>query len=114
MVKGAFDELNVGGETARVYASPSRGQSPSVVVFHPWWGLNDDVIAYADQLADSGFWVVAPDLVRGRLASTVEEAERLASSKDDDHAEAVALAAIDQLAGSSGSTKIGVVGLPVG
>src|SRR5213592_1721502 len=114
MVKGAFDELNVGGETARVYASPSRGQSPSVVVFHPWWGLNDDVIAYADRLAGAGFSVVAPDLVRGRLASTVEEAELLASSKDENHADAVALAAIDRLAGSEGARRIGALGFSMG
>lgn len=45
-----------------------------VVVLHPWWGLNDDVVAYADQLADGGFAVVVPDLYEGRLATTIEEA----------------------------------------
>src|SRR5882672_9365124 len=97
MVNGRFEELAVGGETARLYASGTGGTKPGVVVYHPWWGLNDDVIAYADRLAGAGFSVVAPDLVRGRVASTVEEAELLASGKDEDRADAVALAAIDRL-----------------
>src|SRR2546426_4631838 len=105
MVSGGFEELAVGGQPARLYASGIADTKPSVVVFHPWWGLNDDVIAYADRLAAAGFSVVAPDLVRGRLASTVEEAERLASSKDEDHANAVALAAIDRLAASNGASR---------
>jgi carboxymethylenebutenolidase len=114
MVSGGFEEVAGGGEPARLYVSGTVGTTPGVVVFHPWWGLNDDVIAYADRLAGAGFSVVAPDLVRGRVASTVEEAERLASDKDDDHADAVALAAIDRLAGSDGASRIGAVGFSMG
>ncbi len=113
MANGKFDELAVGGEPARVYAS-GAGTTPWAVVFHPWWGLNDDVIAYADRLAGVGFSVVAPDLVRGRVASTVEEAERLASEKDDDHADAVALAVIDRLTTSGSVARIGTVGFSMG
>lgn len=109
---GKFDELAVGGESARLYAC--GGHAPHVVVFHPWWGLNDDVMAYADQLAAAGFSVVAPDLVRGRIASTVEEAERLVSEKDEDHADAVALAAIDRLIAADGASKVGAVGFSFG
>jgi carboxymethylenebutenolidase len=109
----SFQELVVHGEPARLYASGSSDATAGVVVFHPWWGLNDDVIAYAERLAGAGFSVVAPDLVRGRLASTVEEAERLASGKDEDHADAVALAAIDRLA-SRGGASIGAVGFSMG
>ena len=114
MARGRFEELAVGGETARLYASGTGGTNPDVVVFHPWWGLNDDVIAYADRLAGAGFSVVAPDLVRDRVASTVEEAERLASSKDDDHADAVALATINRIAPSDGAPRVGAVGFSMG
>ena len=105
---GRFEELSVGGETVRLYASATGGTR--VVVFHPWWGLNDDVIAYADRLAGAGFSVVAPDLVRGRVASTIEDAERLVEEKDEDHADAVALAAIDRL----GAARVGAVGFSFG
>ena len=76
MARGRFEKLDAGGESVRSYASGAGDASAGVVVFHPWWGLNDDVIAYADRLAGAGFEVVAPDLVRGRIAATVEEAER--------------------------------------
>lgn len=114
MGSGKSEALIVGSETTRLYANGAGATSPGVVVFHAWWGLNDDVIAYADRLAGAGFSVVAPDLVRGRVASSIEEAESLAEDKDEAHADAVALAAIDQLAGSNGAREIGVVGFSMG
>src|SRR5262249_36012053 len=110
--RGAFDALEIGGESVRLYTSGSRGKR--VVVFHPWWGLNDDVIAYSDRLAEAGFSVLAPDLVRGQTASTIEEAERLAEGKDDAHADAVALAAVDRLAGPNATGQIGALGFSMG
>jgi len=114
MGRGRFEELAVAGETARLYVGGTRATAPGIVVFHPWWGLNDDVIAYADRLAGAGFSVVAPDLVRGTLASTIEEAERLLSGLDEKHADAVALAAIDRIAMSNGAANIGAVGFSMG
>ena len=112
---GDFETIDAGGRTARQYVvGDGSPGTPGVVVLHPWWGLNDDVIAYTDRLAAAGFEVVAPDLVRGRIASTIEEAEALASSKNDDHANAVALAAIDRLAVSSKAPRIGAVGFSMG
>src|SRR5262245_54174530 len=102
MPAGKFEALTVGSEPVRVYTNlvddrPVGSMASflwsGVVVYHPWWGLGDDVLAYADRIADAGFSVMAPDLVRGRTAATIEDAERLVSEKDDDHADAVALAA---------------------
>lgn len=114
MASGGFEQLAVGDEKVRMYASGAGDLRPRVVVFHPWWGLDDDVIAYADSLAGEGFSVLAPDLVRGRVATTVEEAERLVQGKNDDHADAVALAAVDQLPLSMGPVRIGAVGFSMG
>jgi carboxymethylenebutenolidase len=115
MASGTFETLGVGDERVRLYASGTRDSTPGVVVFHPWWGLNEDVIAYVDRIAGAGFPAVAPDLVRGRLASTVEEAERLAAGVDQDHADAVAMAAIDRLAASApGGSTFGAVGFSFG
>jgi carboxymethylenebutenolidase len=113
-VYGEFQELTAGDQPVRVYAAGTHDAAPGVVVFHPWWGLNDDVIAYADRLAGAGLAILAPDLVRGRIATTVEEAERLVSGVDGRHADAVALAAIDRLAATDGSTRIGAVGFSFG
>ncbi len=96
---GTFERIEVGGTTSRLYAAGDVGPGAAgVVVFHPWWGLNDDVIAFADRLAAAGFTVVAPDLFGGRVASTVEGAERLAGGADEAAVDAIALAAVDHLA----------------
>lgn len=113
MSSGGFESLSVAGEEPRLYVRDTGGASRRVVVFHPWWGLNEDVITFVDRLAGAGFSVVAPDLVRGGIASTVEDAERLASGADQNHADAVALAAIDRLAGPEGE-KVGTVGFSFG
>ena len=57
--------------TSRVYTAGEAGSgTPGVVLFHTWWGLNDDVVAYADRLAAAGFAVLAPDLFGGQVTST--------------------------------------------
>src|SRR5262245_48145840 len=112
MTGGRFEQLPIGGESARVHVCGAGQGAQGVVVFHPWWGLNDDVLGYADRLGAAGFVVLAPDLVRGRVATTIDEAERLASEKDEAHADAVALAAIDRLA--AGGAAIGTVGFSMG
>jgi carboxymethylenebutenolidase len=110
MARGRYEDLMVGAERVRCYAA---GTGPGVVVFHAWWGLNDDVVIFAERLAGQGFSVLAPDLVRGRIASTIEDAEKLATEKSEAHADSVALAAIDRLTGDS-PAKLGTVGFSMG
>lgn len=51
---------------------------PGVLLLHAWWGLNDDVRAYAKRLRDEGFAVEMPDLYGdGRTADTIAGAEKL-------------------------------------
>jgi carboxymethylenebutenolidase len=108
---GSFEDLAVGDDRARVYRV---GAGPrAVALFHAWWGVNDDVLAYADRLAGSGFAVLAPDLVRGRRATTVEDAERIVTTNDEAHSDAVALAALDRLV-TEGATRVGTVGFSFG
>jgi carboxymethylenebutenolidase len=117
---GAFESLDVGGASARLYvAGDSVPGKPGVVVLHAWWGLNSDVIAYADRLAAAGFAVSAPDMFGGQVASTIEEAERLSSSAEapdtEPTVESIALAAVDDLAERLGPTsRIGVLGFSFG
>jgi len=117
---GEFQTLDVGGESARLYVSGAltRG-SPGVVVLHAWWGLNDDVITYADRLAAAGFAVVAPDMFGGQVATTIEEAERLSGAAEspdtEPSVESIALAAVDDLARRLGPTsRLGVGGFSFG
>jgi carboxymethylenebutenolidase len=112
---GGFETLEAGGATSRAYVAGVAPGAPGIVVFHPWWGLNDDVIAYADRLAAAGFAVVAPDMFAGQVASTIEGAEQLTSSVDEVSADAIALAAIDHLTALVGSTAdLAAVGFSFG
>jgi carboxymethylenebutenolidase len=97
-------QFDVGGESHALYvAKPAAGTGPPVLLLHPWWGLNEDVRGLADRLADSGFVVVAPDLFRGEIATSIEDADRLSSGFDEDFGRAANLAALDALLAESGS-----------
>jgi carboxymethylenebutenolidase len=105
------------------FASPGSGgttatgiRTPGVIVLHPWWGLNDDIIGFSDALAERGFEVAAPDLFDGRVATSVEDADRLSSSIVEDVADALVLEAVDALSSRIGdpSARIGTVGFSLG
>src|SRR5215210_1682346 len=94
-----LEQISVGGDTtARAHIRIPDGARAGVVVLHPWWGLNDDVIAYANRLADGGFAVIAPDMFNGQVATEVADAERLAGESDAGGADAIAFGAVDHLA----------------
>ena len=67
------------GTTLEGYlAVPESGSGPfpAVLMIHEWWGLNQDIAALADALAEEGFVVLAPDAFRGSVAQTPQNARR--------------------------------------
>ena len=106
-----MDQLEVAGQPVRAYVADSAGEgAPGVVLFHAWWGLNDDITRFADRLADAGFFVIAPDLYGGAVTAEIDEAKRLTGSVDEEHANAIAVAALERLASRpGGSEAIGAV-----
>jgi len=58
--------------------------SAGVLVLHPWWGLNADVLAAAERLRRDGYEVASPDLFHGRVAATREEAKALSGEVSKD------------------------------
>ena len=112
----AMDQLEVAGQPVRAYVADTAGaDAPGVVVFHAWWGLNDDVTAFADRLGEAGFFVIAPDLYGGAVTAEVDEAKRLTGTVDEEHANAIALAALERLANRPGAPQaIGAVGFSFG
>ena len=116
--RGERRHLRVGDRTASVYLvrpdSPSTG---GVLVLHPWWGLNDDVIAYADRLAAAtGLAIAAPDLFDGQVATTTPDAERLSDSAAEDVVNATVDAAAHELAAVVGdpAARLGALGFSFG
>jgi carboxymethylenebutenolidase len=113
---GEFETVDRGDKTIRLYAAgDDRPGAPGVLVLHPWWGLNDDVVAYADRLAGEGLAVVAPDMFGGQVATTIEDAERLAKAADEAAIDSIALVALDRLAERVGSDgKLAALGFSFG
>ena len=59
------------------YPAAAEGGMPAVLVFHEWWGLNDNIKAMADQLAGQGYVALAADLYGGQAATQPEAARAL-------------------------------------
>ena len=113
---GRWETIEAAGASARQYvAGDETPGMPGTVLLHAWWGLVEDVIAFADRLAEAGFTVVAPDLVAGKTAATVEDAEALVGGADEAHGDAVTLAAVDWLADRLGpDSTLATIGFSFG
>jgi carboxymethylenebutenolidase len=69
----AFGTKN--GDTTAFVVIPDEGISgKAVVLIHEWWGLNDHIKDVAQRYAEEGFTVIAPDLYRGKVYTTPEDA----------------------------------------
>lgn len=57
---------------------------PVVMMFHEWWGLNEEIAALATLLSLDGYIVVVPDVYRGRVARSVPGALSMRITVDMD------------------------------
>lgn len=60
--------------------------SPSVLLIHEWWGLNDQIKTVARALADEGYVVLAVDLYNGVVATDAATARFEAKNVQADEA----------------------------
>ncbi|MBI2733574.1 MAG: dienelactone hydrolase family protein [Aquabacterium sp.] len=101
------------GGTTRGYLADAGPGTPSVILIQEWWGLNDHIRSLTDRMAAAGFTTLAPDLYRGRLASTADEAGHLMNGLDfADATHQDLLGATRYLAQRGG--KVGVMGFCMG
>ena len=69
--------------TVAVLDSDYQGsEKPAVIVVQEWWGLNEEHIKKAQKLAESGFRVLVPDIYKGKIGVTAEEASHLMDELD--------------------------------
>jgi len=75
-IESGFIQVMLGAKAIRAYwAYPSGGtKAPGMCLLHDWWGLTLAMRLLADQLAQTGYYVIAPDLYEGQLAHTPKEA----------------------------------------
>jgi carboxymethylenebutenolidase len=70
-----------GGTCAGYLATPAAGPgTPAMVVIQEWWGLNPQIRGIADRLAAAGYTSLVPDLYRGKLATSSDEASHMMSN----------------------------------
>jgi carboxymethylenebutenolidase len=97
-------------------ATAAPGKGPGLIVLHPWWGLNETIKAFCGRLAREGFITFAPDLYRGKLATTIKDAEILSSALDATQAKsdvADAVTFLSERADLAGP-GLGVIGFSLG
>ena len=59
-------------------ATPKAGAgAPGFVVIQEWWGLNDQIKTTAERLSGAGYRALVPDLFRGKVATSAQEANHM-------------------------------------
>ena len=116
---GKMIQIPAGDEKIGAYlVEPVGGTAKgNLVVVQEWWGLNDWVKRTADRFAAQGFRVLAPDLYRGKVATTEEMAHELMRGLPDERAVADIQAAANYLRPPSSGQKLlknGVIGFCMG
>jgi carboxymethylenebutenolidase len=96
------------------FAPASQTNAPGIVLFEEWWGLDDRIKKTADRLASHDFNVVVPDLYRGRVAATGDEANHLMEGLDFGDAATQDAAGAAQFLRRSGAKRVGVAGFCMG
>jgi carboxymethylenebutenolidase len=102
--------------TEELLALPPGGGGPGILVLHAWWGLNDFMRQFCQQLASEGFVVLAPDLYHGKTAATIDEADELSSTLKQKQVCAEITSAAQRLSALEQVTRreIGLVGFSLG
>ncbi|MDI3325281.1 dienelactone hydrolase family protein [Pontibacterium granulatum] len=102
------------GKTAGAYlAMPKKVKEnlPTVILIHEWWGLNDQIKAVANDLAQAGFMALAVDLYNGKVASTREDANEYRQAMDSTWATEALAGWVDWLRNHKQSNgKVGTLG----
>lgn len=107
---GKIGEQALNGYVA--YPASAEGALPGVLMFHEWWGLNDNIRSMANQLAAQGYAVLAADMYGGKVAAKPDEAEKLmhAAIGNADAMRQNLAQAYDYLTNHMKATKVGTIG----
>ena len=91
-----------------------EGPGPGVLLLHSFWGLTSSVKGLADELADHGFTVLAPDINFGELPESEQAALDHLGKADPNRLASLVLSSAKLLHEKSTEGPIGVVGFGMG
>ncbi len=97
-VAATLDDVTIttasGRKVSAALAVPKTTPAPGLLVFHEWWGLNDEVKSAAAEYAKEGFLALAVDLYEGQSTDQMGEAAKLSQGirNDPDPARETAVA----------------------
>ena len=114
---GQMIEFRSNGGTTRGYLSvPESGRGPGVVVIQEWWGLVPHIKDVADRFAAAGFVALAPDLYRGDVARSPDEAGKMMMALNIAETEKDLRGAVDYLLNQEATEgeRVGTVGFCMG
>ena len=104
------------GKPAQGYlAEAKEPKAPGVVVIQEWWGLQGQIKAVCDRLAEAGFTALAPDLYEGKVVPYHDSAAANAAMSSLDFKRSTdeeVRGAVRHLA--AGGAKVGLTGFCMG
>uniref|UniRef100_A0A7S0SG32 Dienelactone hydrolase domain-containing protein n=1 Tax=Mantoniella antarctica TaxID=81844 RepID=A0A7S0SG32_9CHLO len=86
---------------------------PGVIVLQEWWGVTENIKKQALYISSKGYRCLVPDLYKGKLGVTAEEAHHLMGNLDWSKAKGEICEAAKYLK-ATGAQKVGVVGFCMG
>ncbi len=86
ITNGHIQIVTENGKTLPAYwAHPNSGRLfPAVALIHDWWGITPIVRRMAHHFAQSGYYVIVPDLFDGQIATDAAQAMELVKHLGDD------------------------------
>jgi carboxymethylenebutenolidase len=101
-----------GGEGHGYFVPAKKGNRTAILMFHEWWGLNDNIKQEAERLHNElGSAVLAVDLYDGKVAANPGEAGKLMQGMNQQRGVALVHGAIGALEGKLAHAKVlGTIG----
>jgi carboxymethylenebutenolidase len=118
-IETGFVQINLDdGSQFRAYMAHPQlaGKYPAISLLHDWWGITGVTRRLANVFAQSGYYVIVPDLFDGKVTQNPREAMRLVESLGEEAGMARVCAAIDVVEkhnhtnGSSAAVGLGMGG----
>lgn len=102
------------GATTAYVARPQTEADAAVILIQEWWGINDHIKDIAGRYAKEGYFCVAPDLYRGRVATNTDEASSLMNALAVDDGMETIRKAMDAAAETYKIKQFGITGYCMG